>query len=447
MRSIRGEIATIARLAAPIAVAQLGLITPGLVEVAILGRAAPEQLGGAAVGRSVGFLALSFCIGAAGALEPLAAQAVGAAEPRTAWSAFVATTRAGALLSVPCGAVAIASTWLLAPLGVAPGIVTAARAFVVAEAPGLALAATFLSAKAYLQAYKRTLPAIAAVIAANVANVVVCSALILGDDGLARAGLPRVGLPPLGALGAGLANTVANGVLAVGVLVPALRLRPTSGAAGADVGVARVLRLAAPIALQYLAEIGVFSVVAILAGRLGNVAVSAHQIAIGLASFTFMGALGISGATSVRVGHAVGEGRSARAPGVIGIVLGAAFMTCCALVFVSAPRALAFAFTMDHEIGALAERLLVIAAAFQLFDGVQGVAAGALRGVGDVRFPFVASVAAYWLVGFPLAIALGFVAGWGAPGLWWGLLVSLATIAILLAARFVFLTRKPIARV
>src|SRR5262249_1908927 len=162
------------------------------------------------------------------------------------------------------------------------------------------------SAKAYLQAYKRTLPAIVAAVIANAANVVVCGALVLGDDGLARWGLPRVGIPALGALGAGIANTFANGVLAASVIVPALRLRPSGGAAGVHVTVTRVLRLGMPIGLQLFAEIGVFSLVAILAGRLGNVAVSAHQIAIGLASFTFMGALGVSGATAVRVGHAVG---------------------------------------------------------------------------------------------------------------------------------------------
>ncbi|HEY8073935.1 MAG TPA: MATE family efflux transporter [Labilithrix sp.] len=444
---LRREIVAIVGLAAPIAVAQLGLVGLGLVEVAIMGHAAPEQLGGASIGRSIGFLALAPGFGAAAALEPLAAQAVGAREPRTAWSAFVATSRAAALVSIPCAAFAIASTWLLAPLGVAPEIVAPARAFVVAMSPGFLLATLYLSAKAYLQAYKRTVPAIVAAAIANAANVLVCGALVLGDDGLARWGLPRVGIPALGAFGAGIANTFANGVLAVCVLVPALRLRPHDGAAGAEVPVARVLRLGMPIGMQLLAEIGVFSFVAILAGRLGNVAVSAHQIAIGLASFTFMGALGISGATAVRVGHAVGDGRSPRTPGLIGIALGAAFMSCMGIVFVSMPRALAFAFTSDPAIGALAEKLLYIAAAFQLFDGVQCVASGALRGAGDVRFPFVASVGAYWLVGFPAALVLGFALARGAQGLWWGLLIGLAVVAALLASRFVVLTRKPIARV
>jgi MATE family multidrug resistance protein len=444
---IIGEIKAIAALAAPIALAQFGLVGLGLVEVAILGHAAPDRLGGASIGRSIGFLAIGLGIGAASAVELLAAQAVGAREPKTAWSALVATLLAGVVLVVPSCALAIASTYLLEPFGVGPSIAQPARAFVIAATPGLLLGTVYLCAKSFLQAYKRTTPAIVASIAANAANVVACGALVLGDEGLAKIGLPRIGLRPLGALGAGIANTISNGVLAACMVVPVWRLRAREGDAGDRVAIMRVLRLAAPLGLQILAEIGVFSIAAILSGKLGNVAASAHQIAIMLASFTFMGALGISGATAVRVGHAVGEGRSPRLPGLVGIVLGAGFMSCSGLVFVSAPHALVGAFTSDVAIAELSVTLLFIAAAFQLFDGVQGVAAGALRGAGDVRFPFVASVTAYWLVGFPLAVVFGFAMKRGAQGLWWGLLTGLVVAAVLLTGRFLVLSRRTIARV
>jgi len=217
--------------------------------------------------------------------------------------------------------------------------------------------------------------------------------------------------------------------------------------AEARVSVKKVLRLGTPIGLQLLAEIGVFSLVAVLAGRLGKVAVSAHHIAVGLASFTFMGVLGVSGATAVRVGHAVGEGRSPRRAGLIGITMGAAFMACTSATFVIFPRPLVALFTDDPAITELSVALLGIAAMFQLFDGVQGVAAGALRGAGDVRFAFLANVAAHWLVGFPLAIILGLGLGLGAPGLWWGLLVGLALVAGLLSWRFLVIAKRPIERV
>ncbi len=210
---------------------------------------------------------------------------------------------------------------------------------------------------------------------------------------------------------------------------------------------AKVLRLGTPIGLQVLAEVSVFSLVGVIAGRLGRVPVSAHQIAIGLASFTFMGALGISGATAVRVGHLIGAGRSPRLAGLVGLALGALFMAGSAVVFLVARRPLVRFFTDEPEVIELGATLLVIAALFQLFDGVQAVAAGALRGAGDVRFAFAANVGAHWLVGFPLAIWLAFGSGLGAIGLWIGLLAGLVVVSALLLWRFVVITRGTIARV
>src|SRR5690606_34410666 len=154
---------------------------------------------------------------------------------------------------------------------------------------------------------------------------------------------------------------------------------------------------------------------------LGSRIASAHQIAIGLASFTFMGALGVASATSVRVGHSVGAGRSPRLPGMLGMCVGGGVMALGGLAFGLFPRQLASLFTDDPEVIARGAELLRIAAVFQLADGVQTVGAGALRGAGDVRFSFAANVGAYWLVGLPLALFLGFGLDLGAKGLWWGL--------------------------
>jgi MATE family multidrug resistance protein len=285
---------------------------------------------------------------------------------------------------------------------------------------------------------------------ANVVNLVVCNLLVRGDEVLTVSGVRPMGFPRLGAFGAGLASTISMLVLAGWVLAAAWKMRPprrTIRLRLRDLPIAKVLRIGSPIGLQLLAEIGVFSLVAILAGRLGGVAVSAHQIAIGLASFTFMGALGVSGATAVRVGHAIGEGRSPRRAGLVGIGLGGAFMSASALLFLVARRPLVAVFTKDAAVIELGASLLVIAAAFQLFDGVQGVAAGALRGAADVRFAFVANVAAHWFIGLPLALWLGFYAGLGAQGLWIGLLAGLAVVSVLLLWRFVAVVKGPIARV
>lgn len=447
MLESRTEAAQIAKLAAPIALAQFGVTALGLVDVAVLGHVSATDLGGAAIGRSINFVAIALGIGASAALEPLAAQALGAKEDDAAWRAFLASVVACVLLWAPCAALAVASTYALVPLGIEAELVPPTRAFLVPQLPGMLAFSVFLAAKTFLQAHGRTTPSLVAAGVANVVNLIVCNLLVRGDDVLVAIGAPPLGLPRLGAFGAGVASTIASGVLAAWVVVAALRLRPRGGPTRPALPIRKVLRLGAPIGLQLLAEIGVFAIVAVLAGRLGRVAVSAHQVAIGLASFTFMGALGISGATAVRVGHAVGEGRSPRRPGLVGIGIGAAFMSACGVVFVAIPGALVALFTKDAEIAELGARLLVVAAAFQLFDGVQGVAAGALRGAGDVRFAFAANVGAHWLVGFPLALLLGFRLGLGAAGLWWGLLAGLVVVSALLLWRFVVVARSKIERV
>ena len=208
-----------------------------------------------------------------------------------------------------------------------------------------------------------------------------------------------------------------------------------------------MLRVGTPIGLQMLAEYAIFTAVAMLAGSLGPKVMAAHQIALAVASFMYMGALGIAGATAVRVGYAVGAGRSPRRAGLLGIGLGALFMTGSALILGFAPRLLASLFSDDPEVVAIGARLLRIAAVFQLFDGIQVVAAGALRGAGEVRIPFLAVVGAHWLVGFPVAWLLGFTLGWGAPGLWWGLTAGLVAASIALAARFLVIVRRPIVRI
>jgi MATE family multidrug resistance protein len=313
------------------------------------------------------------------------------------------------------------------------------------QAPGLASALVYHSTKALLQTHACTRPALVGSVVANVVNFPVVNVLVRGDAALRVVGLSPVGLPALGALGAGIAFSVSCLVLLTIVVIAALEFRVPGGAQ--RVPLATAYRLGLPVGFQMLAEVGVFALVALLAGVLGAEAASAHNIALGMASLTFMGALGVSGATSVRVGYAIGSGRSARRAGVTGIALGAAVMTVGAAAFAAAPRLIASAFTHDAGVIAIAVDLLRIAALFQVFDGIQAAAAGALRGAGDMRFPFVANVLAHWGVGFPAALLLGFALHHGAQGLWWGLTAGLVFVSALLASRFVAITSETIARV
>jgi multidrug resistance protein, MATE family len=454
------ELRALARLSLPISLAQLGLVFMGLVDTAIIGHGSVDDLAAVAIGRSIVFGVASVGMGIGFALDPLASQAVGAGKPERAYQALRAGLLAAALVTIPTILISFAVTLALGPLGVDRAILPRVHVYLLGNAPGVFGYLAYLAGKSFLQAHGATRPALVASLVANIVNAVVCSLLVRGDDALVAIGLPGIGLPRLGALGAGIAASIGSLLLA-GIVIQAARsyrpavapaapdLAPTPAAAAEPdpVSLVKVLRLGLPVGLQLLAEIGVFSFVALLAGRLGTTVLSAHQIAVGLASFTFMGALGVGGATAVRAGHAIGAGKSPRQSGLVGLALGAAVMSFGAALFALMPRQLIAIFTSDGEVIEVGARLLRIASLFALFDGIQAVASGALRGAGDVRYPFLANVAAHWLVGLPIALVLGFGLGLGAPGLWWGLTAGLVTVSVLLAARFVHLSRGAIARV
>lgn len=443
--TIRDELAKLVRLAWPITLAQLGLVAMGLVDTAILGRVSVDHLAGASMGRSIVFALNSLGIGIAAAVEPLASQALGAGEREGAWAALRTTLRACLMLWAPLAMVGLGATFLLGPLGVEPRVEALARSYWLGNVPGLFAFFAFLVGRNFLQAHGTTRPIVIAVVVANLVNLVVSVLLVGGDEFLVRVGLPAVGFRGLGAFGAGLGTSIASFVLAGIALAAARAQRPSRPVE--PVAMKRVLGLGLPVGFQILAESGVFTLVALLSGALGSRIASAHQIAIGLASFTFMGALGVASATSVRVGHSVGAGRSPRLPGMLGMCVGGGVMALGGLAFGLFPRQLASLFTDDPEVIARGAELLRIAAVFQLADGVQTVGAGALRGAGDVRFSFAANVGAYWLVGLPLALFLGFGLDLGAKGLWWGLTAGVMTIALLLPSRFALIVRRGVARV
>ena len=191
-----------------------------------------------------------------------------------------------------------------------------------------------------------------------------------------------------------------------------------------------LLRLGFPAATQILLEIGVFSVATAFIGKLGPVPLAGHQIALNAAAFTYMVPLGISSAAAVRVGHAIGrrDPVGARRAGWTAIALGAAFMSCAGILFLAAPTWLARLFSPDPAVIRIGSTLLLVAAAFELFDGLQTVATGALRGLGDTKTPMITNLVAYWLIGLPFGYALCFHFGWGALGLWIGLCIGLILI-------------------
>jgi MATE family multidrug resistance protein len=459
--SLAQELRALLTLAAPIAFAQVALMAMSLVDTAVLGHSSVEDLAGSSMANSIAFAWGSFGIGITIALEPLASQAVGAGEPQRAWDALRLTLRAALWTFLPCVLLSYLTVLVLGPLGVPDAVIARTGECLLGRVPSLLLFPLFLTLKTFLQAWGRTRPAVVGALVANAVNLVACNLLVRGDPFLASLGLPPLGLPRLGAFGAGLASSLGSLVLTLALVPAVLSLRPgvappavsrtdqigIQSLATGPLTLGRVLSLGLPVGLGMIAEIGVFSLVSLLTGRFGPAISSAHQVAFGLASFTFMGALGVSGATAVRVGTAIGAGRSPRRVGLLGIGVGACGMSLGALAFALVPGPLVRLFSDDPQVVEVGITLLRMAAVFQLFDGTQVVASGALRGAGDTRFPFLLNVGAHWFVGFPLALWLGLRTPLGIRGLWWGLTAGLISIAIALTSRFLVLSSRPIARV
>ncbi len=253
----------------------------------------------------------------------------------------------------------------------------------------------------------------------------------------------------MGVRGAALASVIGRfamlGMLLVGswpLLGP--MLRPLDRAHLRAAELLRLFRLGAPLGLQFLLEYGAFSGSTVFLGWLGEDAMAAHKIAMILITASFMLPLSISMATAARVGFARGalDHEAVRRASRTGLLAGAAVMGACALVFFAAPHALVALFTDVERIIPLAAQLVVVAAVFQVFDGIQVVCIGVLRGLGDTRTPFLANIVGFWIIGIPLALLLAFPGGAGAVGFWWGLVAGLASVAALLSWRVHVLLRR-----
>jgi MATE family multidrug resistance protein len=429
------------RLATPLAAQQVGLVMMSLVDTAILGRYHPDALAGAGIGNGLTFALTCIGLGIVLGLDPLIAQALGAKEhgrtPALLRDGIGVAVRAGAVITLALCAVPL----VLGLAHVEPAVADEARVYVYARALGTIPFLCQIASRSFLQAHGRTTPLVVAVIVGNVINFGLDWALVFG--------VPALGIPALGSIGAAIATStvvIATALYYARIAADITRTLPAieAPARAAD----DIVRLGMPIGLQLFAEVAAFALAAVLAGRLGGMTAAAHQVAIQLASVPFSITLGIGATAAVRVGLSVGRAdhAAARRAGFTSLLLGAIVMSLSAALFVVAAAPLAGLFTKSHVVVAAAIPLVQIAAVFQLSDGAQAVAAGALRGAGDTRAAFVANLFGHYAVGLPVALVLAFQLDMGARGLWWGLSAGLTGTAAALIARFVWLTARPIAR-
>lgn len=446
------ELGTLLRLAGPLILGYAGMQVMTVVDTAMVGRLGATALAGVGIGNGIYFTLSAFGLGAVIGMDAPVAQAFGAGEPERARRLLWQGVRVALGVSVPLVVLMALAPLLLPWAGVEPGTSRAVRAYLWARMFNVVPYLVFNAQRSYLQARAVTRPIVVATIAGNLGNFVGNALFIYGDAALVGIGLPRLGLPALGVVGSGLSSTVASLVMLalMGRAIAALPAPPDPARRALHPEMVRTLvALGVPVGLQILAETGIFATVGVLAGRLGPRAAAAHQIAIALASFTFCVTLGIGAAAGVRVGRHVGRGdtRAARRAGLLALGSSAAFMSLSALVFLVAGGALARALTDDPAVVATAIPLLYVVALFQVSDGLQATAAGALRGAGDPHAPLYANLVGHWVVALPVAVVLGFRTQRGVVGLWWGLSLGLTLVALGLIARFLQLSSRPITRV
>lgn len=426
------DVRALARLAAPIAAVQVGLMLMGVVDTIVVGHVSAVELAAATLGNLYVFGLVVTCMGTLFGLDPVIAQAVGARDQH----ALVLGVQRGQALAFGLGLLAtlacLPAEDVFRLLRQPPEVVPRAAAFVHWSAPGIVPMLMFVATRQCLQAMKETRPILFTILGGNVLNLALNLVLVFG----------RFGIPAMGSSGSALSSTIGRFAMYGALLLlawPRLRplLVPARREAFAPGPVWRTLRIGLPAGVQMSIEYTTFAGISVLAGWFGAEAMGGHQVALNLSSLTFMVPAGVGAAASVLVGHAIGEGdaRHARRVAASAVLVGVGFMAICAFVMLLVPGPFANLYSSVPGVTAIAVALIPIAGIFQVFDGTQAVCAGILRGAGDTFAAMVANVLGFWLVGTPVSLWLGFGAGLGVVGLWWGFVAGLVAVATFLLLR------------
>ncbi|HKD07061.1 MAG TPA: MATE family efflux transporter [Bryobacteraceae bacterium] len=427
---LKNDIRAMLRIAAPLAFAELGWMSMSVVDNIMVGHLPDSAvaIGAASVGGALFSAFAIFGIALMSGLDTLISHAHGANARDEAHVTLMSGTALALCLAGPTAFFILGLTPLLRIIGVPGEIRAPATGFIRVLVWSMPLLFIYTTFRRYLQGIHYVKPVPFALISANLVNVLGNWVLIYG----------HWGFPAMGIRGSALSTVLARVYLA-GTMVVAVYRRDPDAFRAPRVRwerISHLLRLGLPAALTTGFEVGIFNATTALVAKLGPVSLAAHTIALNAASVTFMVPLGISSAAAVSVGRAVGakDPHAAARAGWTAIGLGLTFEVCSALAFLLLPRTIARAYTRDDAVISFAIRLLWIAAAFQLFDGAQTVATGALRGLGDTRTPMIWNFVCYWVIGLPVGCWLGFGLNWGAAGFWWELCVALMVIGIALIA-------------
>jgi MATE family multidrug resistance protein len=427
----RREARALTRLALPVVATQLGTMTMGVVDTLMVSRLGYEALGAAALGNIWVWGTLMFVQGCVMGIDPYVSQAHGARDGERAALALQRGLVIALIVGVPISLLWLRCEDFLVFAGQDPELARIAHGYVVAQIPSIPLFAAFIALRQYLQGRTIVLPAMWVMVFANIFNAVANWALIFG----------HLGAPPLGVLGAGIATCLNRGFLLAALVGWVLAFGLHRGAwrrwdrASFDPrGLGAVLRIGLPIAITMSLEAWTFQIATLMAGWIGAPTLAAHTIAMSVISFLFMIPLGISIGASTRIGNLIGahDEAGARRASTVTFAMTAVVMLLSATVLLAGRYALPLLYTSEAEVIAIAVMIFPVAAAFQLFDGIQVAGCGILRGMGRTQAAAWSNVVGYYGLALPIAWWLAFENGVGITGVWWGLAAGLATVALFL---------------
>ena len=428
-----GEVRSMAKLAGPVVMAEIGWFAMGLVDTIMVGPLGPAAIGAVGTGSILFMTLMVFGFGTLLALDTFVSQSFGAGRIDECHRWLFAGLQLAVVLSVLLMLASVAGLALLPVVGFHPEVLVELEAYarpLMWSAPPLLAYVVF---RRYLQAMNIVRPVMYALIAANLMNFGANWALIYG----------HLGLPAMGIEGAAYATVLSRVVLAVSLFFVILYNERDRPSGLHDVPFQweldrmwRLFRLGWPAAMQITLEVGVFAAASALAARIGPTASAANQVVLNIAGLIFMIPYGIGSAAAVRVGQAIGrrDPEGMRRAGWTALALGSIVMTGSAILFFVMPGTLVRVYSSDPGVIELGIVLLFICSVFQLFDGLQTVATGALRGLGDTRTPMMFNLVGHWFIGLPIGYVLCFNRNWGVAGLWAGLSAGLILIGAALLA-------------
>lgn len=441
MLSWKKHIGAMIALAAPICFSNVGHILVDVTDNFFAGRIGTVPQAAVLLSGIFYVLALVFGIGMSYGLTPLVAEAAGKNEREKISALLKNAFLTNFVTCLVLFAVLLFGAPVLRLLGQPPAVVEIAIPFLNVIMFSMIPLSVFFTLKQFTEGMSDTRTAMFVSLGANLLNILLNYLLVFG----------KWGLPEMGVMGSCWATFISRCAMALGMLAyvyfhprylayrEGFRMRGFSRAA-----IRRLVRTGVPAGLQFTFEVGAFSAAGIFVGWLGDAPMAAHRIALGLASVTYMISSGIGAAATVRVGHFFGAGSPGdyRRAGYSALLLSLAFMIFSALIFVLIPDTLTGAFNKDPQVTAMAASLLYIAAVFQLSDGSQVVALGMLRGLQDMNVPTVVTLVAYWMITLPASYLLGFTAGLGVHGIWYGFVIGLTLVGVILTWRFEYVCRR-----